>query len=311
MMKNQKLMSLIIVAAALCSTAFAGYWSEPVFLSQLTVPDGNPMSPMVSADGLTMYFDTGMHNTNGLYVATRSDRSEQFSNVQPISELYHGRSSGGPWVSNDGLRLYYAEALSSDYTNSDWVIKMAIRYSTSASWIETDALQEVHAAGSHNANPALTPDELHMFWYSNRGPEGSSTFWTASRASTNDPFSAPVSMSEFDGGSAEGGASLSPDGLTIYFTWNDGVNWDQYMATRSALDQPFGNFQPLVGINSDIFNEHTIHVSDDGTEAYFARLRINGGTEGNGIYYSQYIPEPCTVVLLALGAMAARKRRVW
>lgn len=63
--------------------------------------------------------------------------------------------------------------------------------------------------------------------------------------------------------------TLSPDGLTIFFTSTrvSAGGWDSYSAARSTLSAPFGNPQAQAGINTNA-NELRFLLAPDGLTAY-------------------------------------------
>lgn len=303
-MNNRKMMYLVVALTALCGNTLGGYWSTPVLISELN-PTGSTtaVAPALSGDGLTIYYN--LPESEPLWSAQRASRSEPFSGMAPINELHNGTHAGGPYVTADNLHLYYQEYLA----NGEQVIRMAARPDVNQQWTLAETFTDIHSLGYGDWQPTLTADELTMVWGSNRG-SGECTLWMATRASIDAPFSTPAHLSELAGGSEEAGPSISADGLTLYYhtVAADGYAGDIYMGTRPDLNSAFGNFQPLTGVNSTVFNEQHPWVSADGTEIYFTRRCADGGNEGNGIYYSTYIPEPCTISLLALGALAVAKK---
>lgn len=85
----------------------------------------------------------------------------------------------------------------------------------------------------------------------------------------------------------EGSASLSPDELTIYFFNNvahpDTPDLDAYVATRTSLDDPFGDITPIDGVN-DGSDQRGGWISADGLSFY---LYSSGDPEtGYDIYVS-------------------------
>ena len=80
-----------------------------------------------------------------------------------------------------------------------------------------------------------------------RGIDGDRQIWLATRASVEDPFTDISEVTELnDPCSLEDHPSISPDGLTIYFSsWEEGNTSDIFKATRSSTDEPFGNIEVL------------------------------------------------------------------
>lgn len=86
-------------------------------------------------------------------------------------------------------------------------------------------------------------------------------------------FGTPRNLTEFNTAAAEGGPSISADGLTIYFDSDrlGGLgNGDIWYATRPDICFPFGPSMNLTEVNSEVLDANP-SISRDGLELYFAR----------------------------------------
>jgi Tol biopolymer transport system component len=88
--------------------------------------------------------------------------------------------------------------------------------------------------------PAVRRDGLEVIFISDRpGGVGSMDYWTATRASTKDPWSVPVNLTVLNSPSYDSGKmAFSFDGRQFYFYSNrpGGYGWfDVYVATREKL----------------------------------------------------------------------------
>ncbi len=69
--------------------------------------------------------------------------------------------------------------------------------------------------------PAVSHDELVLVFSSERtgtGIPGARNMWYATRATTTSAFSAPVLLPDVNTDNNDGGADLSDDGCTLYFS---------------------------------------------------------------------------------------------
>src|SRR5690348_15122886 len=66
-------------------------------------------------------------------------------------------------------------------------------------------------------NPVVTTDGLELFFHSSRAGLGGSDIWTARRTSPTLPFGTPT-IAGVSSSSDEGGASLTADGMTMFFS---------------------------------------------------------------------------------------------
>ena len=126
-------------------------------------------------------------------------------------------------------------------------------------------------------DPTITGDGLTMFFTSDRpGGVGGEDFWMTTRASATDTaWTAPVDVTDINSTGADGAASISLDGKTIYFAtsratsvggdvdiWTatfDGTNWTNVHALPGSINTTAWETQPA--------------ISPDGQSLYFASNR--------------------------------------
>ena len=306
-MTAQKQISLVItiILTAICSIASAGSWSEPVMLEELndSVINQPAFAPHLSADGLTMYFNRDIGNSRRLWEAYRDTPDGPFTDEREISELYNpGKNIYFPWVSDDGLRMYYGRYESS---TRNQMIRMAERSSTDDLWQDVVGFSTLDAYKAADSGPSLTADELTIFFL--RAPASSNTagIWTATRSSIYGEFLDPVPVTELNIAPKCTLPCISPDGLTIYYSvWlEDRLDFDVYTATRSSTDEPFSDIRPVEGISTAGNNETDSYVTPDGQTFYFAR-------RDQGIFVSHWILTPEEVAIGKIRAAIAEKEEI-
>jgi hypothetical protein len=81
-------------------------WSVPVPITELNSAMSEA-SPFLSADKLTLYFDSNRGGTNDLYIATRTAPDAPFGAPHLISELATTAADADPWVSPDQRHLFF------------------------------------------------------------------------------------------------------------------------------------------------------------------------------------------------------------
>jgi hypothetical protein len=85
---------------------------QPVLLDGKKGPVGqNQNTPVLSADGATLYFAASDPNSDGpapqhVYMSARTGTVAQFGPAQPVTSLRVAEGDGPGWLSNDGCRLY-------------------------------------------------------------------------------------------------------------------------------------------------------------------------------------------------------------
>ena len=88
------------------------------------------------------------------------------------------------------------------------------------------------ATGSEEANPSLSPDELTMYFSSNRIGGQQRAIWMTTRASRSADFGAPTLVAELDSAADDRDPEISDDGLTIYWASTRAGMEDLFYATR-------------------------------------------------------------------------------
>ncbi len=192
-----------------------------------------PEGPVVTADGLMLYFVNGTTGDYDVWVATRSSVSVSFGAPQlvaaPINFNGGGVGEDSPaWVSPDGTTLYFMSNRTGSSGRDIWFATKG----TSGFGTPTN-LASVNSTGSENAI-TLTSDELQAF-VSRAGH-----IYYASRPSKSAGFSNPVLVAELDKASFQQATWVSADGCTLYLHSNlpnpdfadAGGASDLYVATR-------------------------------------------------------------------------------
>jgi hypothetical protein len=89
-------------------TAGDGGWVQPERLVELEVDGFHPGSPVISVDGLTLYFGGYVGSERGqIWMATRSTDKETFDAPHAVAELYTPDGASPGWLSPDSCRLYF------------------------------------------------------------------------------------------------------------------------------------------------------------------------------------------------------------
>jgi len=262
-------------------------WSEPVWLNELNGVEGHAAaSPCLSPDRLTIYFNRYIPELgyDCIVEACRETPEGPFTSERVLTELSTtGYHVSAPWVSEDGLRLYYKENLADGNQ-----IKMAQRAGVGETWTPAHTFYELHTNGARGTAPSLTADELTIVWHSGNRPgsAGEIDLWLATRLSRNEPFGNIRPIDEVNTSNNDISPYLLADGLTLYFSAVDrngysGIN--TFKATRSSLVDTFGNVQ-LVEIpgysEKDVSN---CWVSSNEKYFYFEKQE-----SGQGIFVSYY-----------------------
>jgi Tol biopolymer transport system component len=238
------------------------------------VPNLGALGPVFSADGLTLLFSVVDEDEN-IFSATRAPGSAQFAPAQQVPNLDTGGSDEGtPFLSFDGLSLYFFSTRPGPGVQGDRDIWVARRDSVDAEFGAPAVLPAVNGPDLEHL-PRLSRDELSIAFVSGRdSPNGASNLWVATRASRSVDFSAAAEVPGINTNAREEGFSFSEDGLTLFFSSNraDGSNMDLFVATRPDIGASFGAPQPLEDLNSGV-EDLDPQLSPDGLELFFSSDR--------------------------------------
>jgi hypothetical protein len=287
-MKNLIMYAAVLLAAVLTGSVYAAEWTTPVLVESGINTQYAEWTPYLSYDGKSLYFSRGYTDTSydfSIYEARRSQPSGDFTSVsQVFSTSGHAAS---PRVSSDNLRMYYHRE------SGSWDIMVSQRASVNDPWEEGTA---VSGLPSGICFPSLSEDELTIVY--NNPNVGGWDMYIATRPSINSPFGNIRGLTELNTAGYEHSEFISPDALSIYWS-----NLDQiFKATRSSLNDQFGNVQALSALDMPGQANSTPAISSDGKAIYFT-------SNGGDIFVSYLVPEPCTLLLLGLGAAVSRRRR--
>lgn len=150
-------------------------------------------------------------------------------------------------------------------------------------------------------NPTLSPDELSLYFVSNRtdlpGAQGANDIWVSQRACLGCPWMTPVNLGPLvNSSSGDAGPNLSVDGHLLFFTSSrpdelGATDNDIYMSRRADPKDDFG-WGPPVKLGPDVnsalaeFGPHFLASAEDGTANLYFQRGLAGGHPTNDIYYA-------------------------
>ncbi len=198
-------------------------WGEPANLGPPINTEGRDSTPSVSADGLTLVFQSNRAGGQGgddLWVCTRRSTAQAWGppvNLgPPVNSHVYERH---PCLSTDGLNLIFVRDSKRGSKRDLW---MSSRPSADAPWGRPGNLGPQINTEGRECGPCLSGDDLTLIFESNRmGGQGDFDLWMSARAATTKPFGRPVNLGASVNSKAyDRGACLSADGRTLYFHSN-------------------------------------------------------------------------------------------
>jgi len=206
-------------------------WGPPVNLGPTINSSTNDWGTSISADGLSLYFDSkrGPFVKYNIRVSTRASKNDPWQepvNLGPTVNFseYHDNF---PCISADDLSLYFTSCRPGGLGGPGdiWVTRRATKDDV---WGEPVNLGPVVNSTCGEMGPVISANELTLFFSSGSfvniaGPPrpggfGQSDLWVTRRASKDAPWEEPVNLgSSVNTGAHEMLPFISPDGSTLYF----------------------------------------------------------------------------------------------
>jgi len=200
-------------------------WASPTNLGSLVNNQYWDRDPCVSADGLTLYFESsrpnGTNNYPHIYISTRHTTEDPWGPAQNLGQV--NRECGGPCISADGLSLF----MHSDRPGSIGPVDLYVATRPSPSddwgfWTSTENLGEPVNSTALDRSPYVSSDGRVLFFNSNRsGGIGGQDIWMTIRETEGNTWRKPVNLGpEINTLSNDAGPCISADGRTLYFHSN-------------------------------------------------------------------------------------------
>jgi hypothetical protein len=169
---------------------------------QLGPAPGSSLSPTVTGDGLTLYFEDGYDPAVNVYRSTRATTSAAFTIGQQVAS-----NMGNPYVLPDG-RVLYTDA--QDTIAPRHIFRTIVSSGVLSLPMTVGELEQ----GGGASSPTVTPDDLTIYFI-HVAPTGG--LYVAHRSTVSDPFSTPQEVKELEASGGEVPDFVTPDGCSLYF----------------------------------------------------------------------------------------------
>jgi hypothetical protein len=212
-------LDVVFAERAAIGLAFGGTGTK----TSLTDPAQSEGKVAMTADDLTGIVSSRRAGGEGafdLWQATRTGAGglDAFPPLDQnfLADVNDNGDQQDPYLSGDGLRLYYA-------TGVPQRLVVSRRTALLANFGAPTDIPNIGDA-SGDADPALSGDERVIVFTSNRaGGAGGADLWYATRTERDQPFSTPVNLPQVNGTASDGDPHLSEDGCRLYFASSRGV----------------------------------------------------------------------------------------
>ncbi len=216
-------------------------WGAPVNLGSTVNSSNFEEWPAISADGLLLFFYSGPgSNSSGphdIWVTRRATVSDPWGQALNMGlGINSSASDGVPWISADGLELYFSSWRTGGYGAGD--IYVTRRSTKNDPWGEPVNFGPVVNSAYNEVSASLSPDGRVLLFSDlldgtpRPGGHGGADMWMTRRASISAPWEAPVNLgSQVNGSAHEIIPRISIDGSTLYFTTLTTGTWDNWQAS--------------------------------------------------------------------------------
>ena len=203
-----------------------GTFSPPNPVTELNPVGFDQESPTLSPDALRIFFTSDQPGGLGAYDIWQADRDASTSPFTDIALTPNVSST------QDDRETYYVPGAL--YFTSTRGTNYHIYRAAELSGGFASPLQVTELASPGNdLNPTVTPDELRIYFASNRTDGGSSyQVWTSVRTTTSQPWPSPTLVSELASFVNGFPSWISADGCHLYLWGDASGNDDVYFSTK-------------------------------------------------------------------------------
>lgn len=248
-------------------------FGAPVYATDLNLGNTSDEGAGLSADELTVYFDSSRPGGAGctdVWRATRASRDLAFGAPTAVPVFNTTMCDRGLSITADGLFLYTG---SNAPGGSSYSLRVASRANTLSDFGAFGVVSGISVALdgglSSESSPFVLPDHGALYFSSNRS--GTEDLYRATRVGGS--YEAAKQVVGVNTASQESMPVVSADEKTIYFASDrpSGLgNLDIYRASRNNTSEGFSYVTNLASVNSDRIEMPT-WVSADDCVMYLAR----------------------------------------
>jgi len=258
-------------------------FGKPTNLGALVNSPGIEASPLITSDGLQLYFNSDRDGGLGgvdLWMASRPTKDDEWGPPVNLGPTINSPAWDlGPSLSADGLTLYFSSEREGGSGGLD--LWMASRVTPVDPWVESVSLGAHINSDYMDCGPYILSDGLTLFFYSDRlGDPPGGDIWMTTRATVSDSWSPPVNLeSPVNTETWDYWPSLSAGGRVLLFcSSREGGygNEDVWMAKRPTASDTWSspiNLGPPA--NTEAWDTCP-YVSADGSTYFFVSDRDGG-----------------------------------
>lgn len=153
-------------------------WVTPTQVAALNSGSFDEM-PVLSSDGLTIWFASDRAGNHDVYVSTRPTTSDPWGAPSPVTELNSSSWDGPFWVSGDGLRMLVRSNRSGTLGGKD--IWFSQRNTTASQWTTPVNVTELNSSAEEDILTVNAAESRIWFGSGRSGGSGSYDIYLAER----------------------------------------------------------------------------------------------------------------------------------
>jgi len=274
-------------------------FGEPTNLGPAVNTSYNDGGPCISADGLSLFFESdrpGGYGSWDIWVATRTTPDADWSAPVNLGATVNSSAYDGfPSISADGLTLFFVSRRPGG--QGDYDLWLTTRDTKHADWGTPMNLGPTVNSPAADSSPSISPDGLSLYFSSMRpGGSGWHDVYVMTRATKEDDWGTPVNLGATINSSVhDSTACISADGLLLFFNSGrpGGLGLrDLWVTTRPAVGEPWGPPLNLGAPLNTAYAEWCPTISPDGLSLYFVDFQSPrpGGVGGEDIWQAPIVP---------------------
>lgn len=225
-------------------------WSVATEVTELNAAGFNTGAPTLSTDGLSIYFNSNRNGNTDIYKASRSSVTNPWGPVNPLGIVNTLATEGGPEISADGLTMYFHRMETNGPVTATSIYKATRSTNTGTNWQNATVTRmgaRINSIEHAEAGPSISSDGNTLFFHSSRPGTGFYDLYMATWNAAEGKFNPAVELAGLNTAGFEGGAEISFDGRTLFFTSDRGGSRDIYMAT-AVVPEPSTWLLMLAGL---------------------------------------------------------------
>jgi hypothetical protein len=280
-------------------------WSAPVNLGPVVNSPGGDFFPVVSRDGLSLYFTApscpetpipGCRPGYGgwdIFVAQRASVSDPWGPAQNVGPTINtAADEGAPTLSVDGHLMFFSSTRLGGFGGNDIYVSRRHNKRDDFAWQAAENLGAGVNSAANEASPQIFEDDetgiITLYFDSNRlggpgpfasnpGNNGNDIY--ASVLQPDGTFGPAAPVAELNTTSFERQVTIRRDGRELFFVSNrpgSAGGLDLWVSTRATTADPWSTPQNLGPTINSTGNDAGPALSFDGTTLYFQSDRVGG-----------------------------------